>query len=112
VLGGEVFGEGVDGRHRLHAVASDDFEVLEEVCRPHVRAESGPVHQVLAGADADQVGNHRRVAVSDVAERASVHRTGVFSRVCNRSGCSASSIRTVIAPQPSAARRSPARQPR
>jgi hypothetical protein len=50
--------------------------------------------------------------VSDVAERASVHRTGVFSRVCNRSGCSASSIRTVIAPQPSAARRSPARQPR
>jgi len=41
---------------------------VEEALRPHVGAESGLRHQVVAGPAADEVTDNRRVAVGDVAE--------------------------------------------
>ena len=55
---------------------------VEEPFGPHVGAEPGLGHQVLAGVNPDQVRHHRRVAVGDVAEGAGMdeHR-GVLERL-------------------------------
>ena len=49
---------------------------VEEPLGAHVGAESGLGDEVVAHVDADQVGDDRRVAGGDVAERPGVHQHG------------------------------------
>ena len=46
---------------------------VEEALGAHVRAKARLSDQELTGVDADQIGDHRRVAGGDVAERARMH---------------------------------------
>jgi hypothetical protein len=68
--------DGRDHHGRLRTQPGGPALDVEEFLRADIGAEAGLGYQKVASVDADEVGDHRGIAVGDIAERARVHEHG------------------------------------